>query len=81
MAGDEQAKQYRDRAEQVLAIAADLKNLKSKETLLAVAMDYLQMGLRVRRFRNQSAIELPPPIKSSSRADANNPRNPQTAGR
>jgi hypothetical protein len=42
--GDEQAKRYRERAQELLTLAADMKDLKSKETLLEVAMDYLQMA-------------------------------------
>ena len=44
---DEQAKRYRQRAEEVLAIAADLEDLKAKEILLQVAMDYLEMAARI----------------------------------
>ena len=44
---DEQAKHYRQRAEEVLAIAAHLEDLNAKETLLQVAMDYLEMAARI----------------------------------
>ena len=52
---DEQAKHYRQRAEEVLAIAADLEDLKAKEILLQVAMDYLEMAARIEESQGPPA--------------------------
>jgi hypothetical protein len=39
---DEEAKQYRERAEQLIVIAESVTDQKSKDFLLSVAMDYLR---------------------------------------
>ena len=56
MDGDaEQARHYRARAERVLAIAADLKDLHAKETLLQVALDYLEMAAKIEASERRPA--------------------------
>ena len=51
---DEVAKQYRERAQQLVALAEETSNQKSKDFLLQVAMDYLQQAItRERSAREQ----------------------------
>jgi hypothetical protein len=54
---DEESKQYRERAEQLIVIAKSVSDQKSKDFLLSVATDYLRKASLREAARAKSELE------------------------